>query len=128
LTSICNLAKSSLEIRTFHRLVGRFNAMIARLWWGWTTSDNADAYQQLLRTEILPEIQTIAGCQGAYLLRRDVEGDVEFVVLTQWQSMDAVRRFAGEGPEVAVVSPAARALLSRFDETVKHYETVLQPD
>lgn len=102
--------------------------MIARLWWGWTTSDNADAYQQLLRTEILPEIQTIAGCQGAYLLRRDVEGDVEFVVLTQWQSMDAVRRFAGEGPEVAVVSPAARALLSRFDETVKHYETVLQPD
>jgi len=102
--------------------------MIARLWWGWTTSDNADAYQELLRTEILPEIQTIAGCQGVYVLRRDVEDGVEFVVFSQWQSLDAVRRFADEEPDVAVVPPEARALLSRFDETVKHYETVLQPD
>jgi hypothetical protein len=61
-------------------------------------------------------------------LRRDVEDGVEFVTLTLWESMDAVRAFAGEDYEVAVVPPEARALLSRFDQMSAHYETIIEPD
>jgi heme-degrading monooxygenase HmoA len=102
--------------------------VISRFWRGWTTSNNADAYEELLRTEILPGIHRIDGYKGAYLLRRDVEDGVEFVTLTFWESMDAVRAFAGEDYEVAVVPPEARALLSRFDQMSAHYETIIEPD
>jgi hypothetical protein len=102
--------------------------VISRFWRGWTTSDNADAYEELLRTEILPGIHRIDGYRGAYLLRRDVEDGVEFATLTLWESMDAVRAFAGEDYEVAVVPPEARALLSRFDQMSAHYETIIEPD
>jgi hypothetical protein len=102
--------------------------VISRFWRGWTTSDNADAYEELLRTKILPGIHRIDGYKGAYLLRRDVEDGVEFVTLTLWESMDAVRAFAGEDYEVAVVPPEARALLSRFDQMSAHYETIIEPD
>jgi len=102
--------------------------MISRLWRGWTTFDNADAYEELLRTKILPGIHRVDGYKGAYLLRRDVEDRVEFVTLTLWESMDAVRAFAGEDHEVAVVPPEARQLLSKFDRRSKHYETVIEPD
>lgn len=102
--------------------------MISRLWRGWTTFDNADAYEELLRTRILPGIHRVDGYEGAYLLRRDVEGGVEFATLTLWESMDAVRAFAGEDLEVAVVPPEARELLSKFDQTSKHYETIIEPD
>lgn len=102
--------------------------MISRLWRGWTTFDNADAYEELLRTRILPGIHRVDGYKGAYLLRRDVEGGVEFATLTLWESMDAVREFAGEHYEVAVVPPEARELLSKFDQTSKHYETIIEPD
>lgn len=102
--------------------------MISRLWRGWTTFDNADAYEELLRTRILPGIHRVDGYKGAYLLRRDVEDSVEFATLTLWESMDAVRAFAGEDYEVAVVPPEARELLSKFDQTSKHYETIIEPD
>jgi heme-degrading monooxygenase HmoA len=102
--------------------------MISRLWHGWTTADNADAYEDLLRTTILPGIQRVAGYKGAYLLRRDVEDGVEFVTITLWESMEAVRAFAGADHAVAVVPPAARALLARFDETSQHYDTILTPE
>jgi heme-degrading monooxygenase HmoA len=101
--------------------------MIARLWHGWTTPANAGAYEQLLRSEILPGIRRIKGYQGAYLLRKDAGAEVEFVTLTLFESMDAVRAFAGEDYEVAVVPPHARKLLSRFDERSAHYETILKP-
>lgn len=102
--------------------------MISRLWHGWTTRENADAYEELLRTEILPGIHRVDGCLGAYLLRRDIEDGVEFATLTLFESMDAVRAFAGEDYEIAVVPPEARKLLSKFDQTSKHYETVIKPD
>jgi heme-degrading monooxygenase HmoA len=101
--------------------------VISRLWRGWTTFDNADAYEELLRTRILPGIHRVDGYKGAYLLRRDVEDGVEFATLTLWESMDAVRAFAGEDFEVAVVLPEARELLSKFDQTSKHYETIIEP-
>ena len=102
--------------------------MIARLWHGWTTSDNADAYEELLRAEVLPGIHRVEGYRGAYLLRREADEGVEFATLTLWESMDAVRAFAGDDYERAVVPPAARALLERFDERSLHYETLVEPD
>ena len=102
--------------------------MISRLWHGWTTVDNADAYEQLLLTTILPGIHRVAGYRGAYLMRRDAEDSVEFVTITLWESMDAVREFAGDDHAAAVVPPAARALLARFDQTSQHYETILTPE
>ena len=101
--------------------------MIGRLWHGWTTRENADAYEALLRREVLPGIHRIPGYKGAHLLRRDAGSEVEFVTLTLWESMEAVRAFAGEDYEVAVVPPEARKLLSRFDARSAHYEVRLEP-
>ena len=102
--------------------------MIGRLWRGWTGAGSADAYEQLLRTTVLPGIRRVDGYRGAYVLRRDVEEGVEFVALTLFESLDAVRAFAGEDHETAVVPPAARALLDRFDERAVHYEIVIAPE
>ena len=101
--------------------------MIARLWHGWTSPGNADRYEALLRSEILPGIHRIAGYRGAYLLRREANGEVEFTTVTLWASMEAVRAFAGEDADAAVVPAQARAVLSRFDERSTHYEVLLEP-
>jgi len=101
--------------------------MIGRLWHGWATPENADAYERLLRETVLPDIERIDGYRGAYLLRREAGEEVEFVTLTLWESWDALRTFAGEDHEAAVVPPAARALLSRFDERSAHFETLVEP-
>jgi heme-degrading monooxygenase HmoA len=96
--------------------------MIGRLWHGWTTPENADAYEQLLRREVLPGIQRIDGYRGAELLRRDAGEEVEFVTLTLFDSLDAVRAFAGDEYEVAVVPPEAQKLLAHYDARSAHYE------
>jgi heme-degrading monooxygenase HmoA len=98
--------------------------MIVRLWHGWTTPANADAYEHLLREEIFRGIarRAIPGYRGIELLRRTEAGEVEFVTAMRFDSVDAVRAFAGEEYEVAVVPPAARRLLSRFDARSAHYE------
>jgi len=101
--------------------------MIGRVWHGWTTPANADAYEALLRREVLPGIHRVTGYQGAYLLRREVAGEVEFVTLTLFESMDSVRAFAGTDYEAAVVPPPARALLAHFDQRSIHYEVRLAP-
>lgn len=103
--------------------------MISRIWRGWTDRENADAYETLLRKEILPGIEErgIDGYRGAHLLRRDLEEGAEFVTILWFDSLDAVRAFAGDDYETAYVPPAARALLSRFDARSAHYETVLAP-
>lgn len=102
--------------------------MIGRLWHGCTTREHADAYERLLVTKILPGIHRVDGYQGAYLLRRNVPEGVEFVTLTLFESMDAVRAFAGADHEIAVVPPEARALLSRFDERSAHFDVVVKAD
>jgi heme-degrading monooxygenase HmoA len=86
--------------------------MISRLWHGWTTRENAAAYENLLRREVLPGIHRVQGFQGAQLLRRDGEKEVEFVTITRFESMRA----------------EARKLLSRFDERSAHYATVFRTD
>ena len=102
--------------------------MIGRFWKGWTSAENADAYENLLRTKVFPHIRDLEGHKGAYLFRRDVEDGVEFATLTLFESLDAVKRFAGENYEIAVVPPEARKLLSRFDVKSVHYETRIQPE
>jgi len=97
--------------------------MICRIWHGWTTPANAGAYERLLCTEVFAGIEGrgIAGFRGIQLLRRDAGGEVEFVTLMWFDSLDAVRAFAGDDYERAVVPPPARALLARFDECSAHY-------
>ena len=102
--------------------------MIARLWHGWARPENADGYEDLLRSEVLPGINRIGGHRGAYLLRRERDGRVEFVTITLFDDLDAVRAFAGDDYEAAVVPPAARALLDEFDERSEHFEVRLRPD
>jgi len=103
--------------------------MVTRIWHGWTTHDNAATYQSLLETEILPGIATrnISGYRGAHLLRRDLDDEVEFVTVLWFESLEAVKDFAGVAYDVAVVPPKARALLSRFDERSAHYQTLIEP-
>lgn len=103
--------------------------MISRIWHGWTTRKNADAYEKLLRTEIFSGIakRSIQGYRGIHLLRRDVDDGVEFVTIMWFDSLDAVRAFAGEDYEAAVVPPKARQLLSRFDARSAHYEVIKAP-
>ena len=98
--------------------------MISRVWHGWTTPAKADAYESLLKDEIFLGIQNrqMEGYRGIHLFRRPLGHEVEFVTVMWFDSIEAVRAFAGEDYEVAVVPPKARALLSRFDERSQHYE------
>ncbi|MGA2489570.1 MAG: antibiotic biosynthesis monooxygenase [Anaerolineales bacterium] len=100
--------------------------MISRIWHGWTTPVNADKYEALLREEIFVGIQNrhIHGFKSIQLLRRDVGQEVEFVTIMLFDSLEAVREFAGEDYEAAVVPDKARAVLSHFDERSQHYEVV----
>lgn len=98
--------------------------MVSRVWHSWTTPENADAFEVLLRGEIFAGIRKrrIAGYRGIQLFRRSLDVEVEFVTVMWFDSLDAVRAFAGEDYEVAVVPSRAQALLSRFDERSRHYE------
>ena len=97
--------------------------MISRMWHGWTNQQQADAYEKLLKTEILVGIaeREIPGYRGIHLLRRDLGHEVEFVTIMWFDSLGAVCDFAGEDYELAVVPTAAQALLSRYDARSQHY-------
>jgi hypothetical protein len=98
--------------------------MIGRIWHGWTTPQNADAYETLLKTQIFPGIlaRSIPGFRRIELMRRPSGDEVEFVTLMWFDTMDDVRTFAGPQFEVAVVPAAARAVLKRFGDRSLHYE------
>jgi len=98
--------------------------MISRIWHGWTTYGIADKYEAMLKEEIFVGIQNrrIRGFRGIQLLRREVGGEVEFVTIMSFDSLDAVREFAGEDYGAAVVPEKARAQLTHFDERSQHYE------
>lgn len=100
--------------------------MICRIWHGWTATANADAYESLLRREIFAGIvaRAIVGFHGIDLIRRDGPDEVEFVTLMWFETIEAVRAFAGADHEVAVVPPEARKLLARFDSRSAHYDVV----
>lgn len=98
--------------------------MIIREWRGRARRSRADAYPRHFRERVISELRQVPGFIGAQLARRDLEGEVEFLVLTRWQSMDTIRAFAGTEVEKAVVEPGAAAALVEFDERVRHYEVV----
>jgi heme-degrading monooxygenase HmoA len=101
--------------------------MIARMWHGYTTPENADAYEAILKPEVLPGVGRSQGYQGSYFLRRNLGTEVEFVTVMLWESFDAIRAFAGPNYEVAIVPPERRRVLKRFDEKSAHYEVVSHP-
>jgi len=98
--------------------------MIGRIWHGYTTHENADQYESLLKSEIFIGIRgrNIPGFQEIQLFRRDLEKEVEFITIMWFDSIESVRVFAGADYEAAVVPLKARELLSRFDERSQHYE------
>lgn len=105
--------------------------MISRIWHGYTNPKNADAYEALLRSEIFAGIagREIEGYRGIHLLRRSrpAEDEVEFITIMWFDSLEAVRQFAGDDYEAAVVPPKARLLLKRFDSCSAHYIVLEQP-
>ena len=101
--------------------------MIARVWRGWTDSvAAADLYEEFLRSSFLPSIHAIEGYRGASVVRRRVGEEVEFMTVTRFTSLEAIRKFAGDDYEAAHVAPRARELLSRFDVRCQHFEAVIE--
>jgi heme-degrading monooxygenase HmoA len=101
--------------------------VIGRLFHGWTTVDDALRYEEHLRQETFPGLRDIDGYVDGYVLRRGSDDRVDFTVLTLWESLDAIRAFAGDDYETAVVPDAARRALRGFDERVTHYEVAIGP-
>jgi antibiotic biosynthesis monooxygenase (ABM) superfamily enzyme len=97
--------------------------VITRVWRGWTASEQADAYERFLLTDLFPSMRKIAGFRGADVLRRPDGHEVAFVTLTRFDSLDAIRAFAGDNYEVPVLEPEALALLSRYDKQALHFDT-----
>jgi heme-degrading monooxygenase HmoA len=99
--------------------------VIARVWRGWTAAGDADAYERFLRTELFPDVARLEGFGGAHILRRPgADGEVEFVTVTLFASLDAVRAFAGEDYETPVIEPEAQRLLSHYEDRAVHYDSV----
>lgn len=98
--------------------------MISRIWHGYTTPENADTYEALLKGEIIVGIKDrhIPGFREIQVYRRELGNEVEFVTVMWFDTLDAVRAFAGEDYEAAYVPEKARAILSRFDKRSQHYE------
>jgi len=96
--------------------------MIARIWHGYTKPADADAYEALLKPELLPGIGKVEGYQSSCLLRQDAEDEVEFITVMFWDSIDAIRAFAGEDYETSIVPEERRRYLSRHDAKANHYQ------
>jgi hypothetical protein len=99
---------------------------VCRLWRGWTTPENADAYERIIRGEVIPGIEArrISGFQHIDLMKRDLGGEVEFQTLMWFDSLDAIKAFMGEDYGVSHVPAAAQAVLSRFDQRAAHFEVL----
>ena len=101
--------------------------MIARLWRGLTAREGAATYERHITENVFPELAGIAGHVGAYLLRREVADRTEFFVMTLWDSLDAIREFAGTEIDRAVVEPPAQEVLVEYDRQVRHFEVLKKP-
>ena len=100
--------------------------MICRLWRGWTSLENADAYERIVRTEVIPGIEArkIPGFRHIDLMKRDLGGEIEFQTLMWFDDLDAIRDFMGEDYSVSHVPPEARAVLNSFDDRAAHYDLI----
>ena len=102
--------------------------MIARIWHGYTTKENADKYEKLLKEEVFVgiELKNIKGYKGISLLRREMGDETEFTTIMQFESIEDVKQFAGEDYETAYVPAKARLILKRFDPTSVHCEIIYE--
>jgi heme-degrading monooxygenase HmoA len=107
--------------------LGSIETMIARVWHGSTKPENADSYEAMLKPELLPGISKVPGFKGSYFLRRTVEDEVEFVTILLWESLDALKAFAGENYEISIIPEERRKYLSKHDEKAAHYEVISHP-
>ena len=98
--------------------------MISRYWCGIARPASAEAYVRHLQTETLPAIRKLPGFLGASILRRSVSSGVEFLVVTQWASIEAIRAFTGADVDTAVVPQEVRDMMVTYDRTVRHYEVL----
>jgi heme-degrading monooxygenase HmoA len=100
--------------------------MICRIWHGWTTVGNADAYEAVVRGQVIPGIEAmqIPGFRHIDLMRRELDDEVEFVTLTWFDDVEAIKRFVGEDYTVSHVPAPARAVLSRYDARAAHYDVL----
>ena len=100
--------------------------MIARIWYGWTTFENAPIYEDLLRTEVFPSIEKkkVKGYKKISLLKRMLENEVEFVTIMLFENLKDVKNFVGEDYERSYVPPKAHEVLLRHDESSKHYDII----
>jgi len=98
------------------------NDMIARTWHGSATPAKAEAYRRHFTGKVIPHLKDIAGHHGAYLLQREVDGRVEFLAVTLWDSIETIKTFSGPDPGRATVEPEGRAALLSFDEYASNYE------
>jgi heme-degrading monooxygenase HmoA len=98
--------------------------MIVRLWKGRARPESADEYERHVATAVFPKLEHLDGYLRGRVLRRTVDRHVEFLVVTEWASWTAIRAFAGDVPDRAVVDSDARAILSDFDTHVEHFEVV----
>jgi len=96
--------------------------MIARVWHGYTKPEHADAYESMLKPELLPGISKVKGYKGSYLLRRNLGAEVEFITIMLWESIEAIRAVAGADYETAVIPEERRKYLARSDPKSAHYE------
>jgi heme-degrading monooxygenase HmoA len=100
--------------------------MIVRIWRGQATNAKADAYFRHVTGTVFPSLKRLAGHCGAWLLRRQVDGQTEFLALTLWESLDSIRAFAGDDVATAIVEPEAHAVLADFDDFARHYEVAFK--
>lgn len=98
--------------------------MIARVWHGYTKPEHADAYESMLKPELLPGISKVKGYRGSYLMRRQAGDEIEFITMILWDSLDAVRAVAGPNYEAAVIPEERRKYLSRYDAKAGHFDVV----
>jgi len=98
--------------------------MIARIWHGWTTFENAPIYENLLKNEVFPSIEEkeIKGYKKISLLKRILDSEVEFITIMIFEDLDAIKDFVGEEYEKSYVPPKAKLVLSRHDASSQHYE------
>lgn len=101
--------------------------MIVRVWHGWTKPEDATAYEHFLHGLLSALPASVSGSLGGWVLRRPGDGEEEFVVMTLFGSLDAIRAFAGDDYETPVIEPEAARLLVRGDEKAAHYEAVIEP-
>lgn len=102
--------------------------MVIREWRGRAVTTRAAEYPRHFRNTVAPALKRVPGFLGAHLSERREDERVEFLVLTRWASMDAVRAFAGAHPEQAIVEPGAVVALSEYEHTVRHYEVIEDVD